>query len=139
MSIISRDPTAALRNEIDTLREEIRHYQEVLAPNAALPRHWRLLPVEERLLRAIRAVGPNVLHRERAMTALYGTWEDVPEVKSLDVRLCKIRRKLKEARVPIHIETVQCRGWRLTPESCAAYDAAVAADVAKWDQARRAA
>jgi DNA-binding response OmpR family regulator len=134
-----RDSTAALRDEIDTLREEIRQYREALAPYAILPREWRLTEMEECLLRAMRAVGPNLLRHERAMLALYGTTEDAPEPKGLDRFICKIREKLERARPPIRIETVHGRGWRLTPESCAAYDAAVTADVARWDQARRAA
>jgi len=133
-----RDTTAALREEIDTLREEIRQYREALAPYAILPRHWRLTEMEESLLRAVRAVGPNLLQHERAMLALYGTSEDAPEPKTLDCFICKLRGKLRKARAPIQIETVFGRGWRMTPESCAAYDAAVTADVARWDRARAA-
>ena len=133
------DPVAVLREENEVLREQVLQYQKALAPTAILPRAWRLTKTEERLLRAIRAVGPNLLHHERAMLALYGMWEDMPEQKILDVLVCKIRRKLMEAQVRIRIETVWGRGWRMTPESCAMFDAAVAADQARWDQARRAA
>jgi len=129
----------AQRDEIETLREQVLQYEEILAPRALLPRAWRLTAKEEQLLRALRAVGPNILHHERAMLTLYGMWEDMPEQKILDVMICKIRRKLMEAQAQIRIETVWGRGWRMTPESCAMFDAAVAADRARWDQQRSAA
>jgi len=129
----------AQRDEIETLREENRQLREALAPRVTLPREWRLTKYEERLIRAIRAVGPNVLHQERVMLALYGMADDAPETKSLETMLCKIRRKLREAGAEVTIETVWARGWRMTPESCAAYDAAVAADRARWPAMRRAA
>lgn len=135
----SADPIAALREENEILREQVRQHQEALAPTALLPRAWRLTKTEERFLRAIRAVGPNLLHHERAMLTLYGMWEDMPEQKILDVMLCKIRRKLMHAQAQIRIETVWGRGWRMPPEACAAFDAAVAADLARWDQQRSAA
>jgi len=135
----SADPAAALREENDALREEIRQLKEALAPTAILSRAWRLSKMEERLLRAIRAVGPNLLHHERAMLILYGMWEDMPEQKILDVMICHIRRKLMHAQAQIRIETVWGRGWRMTPESCAMFDAAIAADLARWDQQRSAA
>lgn len=129
----------AQRDEIETLREQVLQYEEILAPRALLPRAWRLTAKEEQLLRALRAVGPNILHHERAMLTLYGMWEDMPEQKILDVMICKIRRKLMEAQAQIRIETAWGRGWRMTPESCAMFDAAVAADRARWDQQRSAA
>ena len=129
----------ALREENEILREQVRQLEEALAPRGVLPKAWRLTGKEEMLLRALRAVGPNVLHHERAMLALYGMWEDMPEQKIIDVFICKIRRKLMEAQAQIRIETVWGRGWRMTPESCAMFDAAVAADRARWDQQRSAA
>lgn len=128
----------ALRDENETLREQIRQYQEALAPRALLPKSWRLTGKQETLLRALRAVGPNVLHHERAMLALYDMWEDAPDQKILDIMICHIRRKLMEAQAQIRIETVWGRGWRMTPESCAMFDAAIAADAARWPETRAA-
>lgn len=129
---LSREQVAALLEERETLLEQVRQLEEALTPTAVLPRAWRLTKTEERLLRALRAVGPNVLHHERAMIALYSMWDDAPEQKILDVLVCKIRRKLMEAQAQIRIETIWGRGWRLTPESCAQFDAAVSADEAAW-------
>lgn len=129
---LSRDQVVALIEERDTLLEQVRQLEEALAPTAVLPRAWRLTATEERLLRALRAVGPNVLHHERAMLTLYGMFEDAPQQKILDVLVCKIRRKLIEAQAQIRIETIWGRGWRLSAESCAQFDAAVAADAKRW-------
>ena len=76
-------------------------------PPFALPRAWRLSKMEERLLRAIRAVGPNLLHHERAMLILYGMWEDMPEriqVKIADLGngACSSIRTLVAAHCPRH-------------------------------------
>ena len=122
----------ALRDENEELREQVRQLREALAPTAMLPRQWRLSPTQERLLRALRAVGKDTLHRERAFHALYASWDDMPEMASLDALVSKLRRRLREAGAPIEIKAVWGRGWRLTPEGCAAYDAAVADDQAQW-------
>ena len=61
------------------------------------------------------------------LIALYGLIDEAPEPKILDVYLCKVRRRLMEAQARIDIETVWGRGWRLSPESVARFDEAVAA------------
>lgn len=129
---LTRDQVIALLEERDILRETVRQLEEALAPTTILPRSWRLTSTEERLLRAVRAVGPNVLHHERAMLALYGMIEDAPQQKILDVLICKVRQKLLHAQAQITIETVWGRGWRMSAESCARFDETVAADRARW-------
>jgi len=136
---LTREQVIALLEERDTLREHVRQLEEALAPTVILPRAWRLSRTEECLIRAIRAVGPNVLHHERAMLTLYGMWDEVPCQKIIDVWICKLRRKLQHAQAQITIETIWGRGWRMSPESCARFDAIVAADRAQWDSERAAA
>ncbi len=102
---------ASPREQNVVLREQVRQLQQALAPVALLPGHWRLTTTKERLLRAIRAVGPNLPLHERAMLALYAMWEDAPEQKLLDVLVCKIRRKLMEAQAQIRIERID---WIIT-------------------------
>lgn len=135
---LSRDQVIALLEERDTLREQVRQLEEALAPMAILPRAWGLTRNEETFLRAIRAVGPNVLHRERALIAVYGMWEEAPDQKIADVLLSKVRGKLMRAQAQIHIETVWGRGWRMSAESCARFDQAVSSDRALWDAPARA-
>ena len=133
---LSREQVIALLEERDTLREHVRQLEEALedalAPTLALPDAWRLTTTEERFLCAIRAVGPNILHRERGLLALYGMWDDMPDQKIIDVWLSKLRKKLREAQAQITIETIWGRGWRMPAESCARFDAAVAAHQAAW-------
>lgn len=129
---LTREQVVALLEERDTLRETVRQLEEALVPTTILPRSWRLTSTEERLLRALRAVGQNVLHHERAMLALYGMIEDAPEQKIIDVWVHKVRTKLRHAQAQITIETIWGRGWRMTPEGCAQFDALVAADRARW-------
>jgi len=135
---LTREQVIALLEERDTLREHVRLLEEALAPPALLPQAWRLTDTKERLLRALRAVGPNVLHHERAMLTLYGTWDDAPEQKIIDVWISKIRSKLQRAQAQITIETVWGRGWRMAAESCARFDELVAADRARWPVGRAA-
>lgn len=110
------------------LIETVRQLQEALAPTVVLPAAWRLSRKEETLLRALRGLNGHVLHRERAMLTLYGTWEDAPDQKIIDVFICKIRRKLMLAQARITIDTSWGRGWRMTPEACERFDAAIEAD-----------
>ncbi|BAU91210.1 hypothetical protein MPPM_2605 [Methylorubrum populi] len=139
---LTRSQVIALLEERDTLRETIRQLEDILVPFMVLPKDWRLTTSEQRMMRALRASAPGILHKERAMIAMYGTWEDAPEQKIVDVFICKIRRKLMEAQTRIHIETIWGRGWRLTPESIQIFDGIVAADAADypaWPSAERAA
>ncbi|KAB7782408.1 helix-turn-helix domain-containing protein [Methylorubrum populi] len=123
---LTRSQVVALLEERDTLREQIRQLEEALRPTIILPRAWRLTRRESDFLNVLRAAAPNVVHRERMLIALYGTWDDAPEQKITDVYLCKVRRKLMEAQARIEIETVWGRGWRLSPESVVRFDEAVA-------------
>lgn len=125
---LTRAQVIALLEERDTLRETIRRYEELLKPTVVLPRAWRLTGSETQLLLAIRAVGLNVLHKERAFIAMYGMFDDdAPEMKTLDVFICKLRRKLMEAQTRISIETVWGRGWCLDADSLARLNDAIAA------------
>lgn len=136
---LTQAQVAALIEERDTLLEHVRQLQAALAPSAVLPRSWGLTPTEERLLRALRATGPNVLHQERAMMALYGTSDDAPEQRIIDTMISRIRGKLMRAEAGVEIETIPARGWRMTAESCARFDDLVAADLARWTSHERAA
>jgi DNA-binding response OmpR family regulator len=114
--------------EIDTLREAVRRYEELLKPSLYTPRAWRLTPNEEAVLLVLYGAKTRVVHRERMPIGVYGILADAPEQKILDVFICKVRRKLMCAQTRIGIETVWGRGWRLTDESHARLHAAVAGE-----------
>lgn len=115
---------ARLIEERDNLKEMVRQMEEALSPCFALPTEWGLTRTEERFLRAIRSASPNVTHRERAMSAVYGLSDEVPQDRTLDVHLTKIRAKLRQADSGIEIETVWGRGWRLDAANAGRFDAA---------------
>lgn len=120
---LSREQVFDLLEERDILRETVHQLEEklreMLAPRTVvLPRSWRLTRKEELIVLAFLKVGTNTLDRERMMLTLYGMFDDdTPQMKILDVFICKIRRKMMEAQTLIHIETVWGRGWRLEAES----------------------
>ena len=91
----------AQRDEIETLREENRQLREALAPRIVLPRAWGLKTQEARLLSALHAAGPNGLHEERVVLAVYGHRDEPPSRGTLHVLMCNLRRKLVEARTGI--------------------------------------
>lgn len=55
------------------------------------------------------------VHKEAMYNHLFGALPDCdwPEVKILDVFVCKVRRRLENAKVPVVIETIWGRGWLL--------------------------
>lgn len=130
---------ARLIEERDALRETVRQMEEALAPPYVLPPAWGLTRTEERFLRAIRSASPHIVHRERAMVAVYGLADEAPQEKTLDVYLTKIRAKLRGASTGVEIETVWGRGWRLDAVSAARFDAATKAALAAIHRAQRAA
>jgi len=75
----------------------------------------------------------------RNMVALYGMSDEAPCKRVLYVFMAHTRRKLERAGVPLVIEAVAFRGWRLPPESRETYDAAIAAENERLNLPRRAA
>lgn len=75
---------------------------------------------------------PRVLSKERILDGLYGLLPDAdePEIKIIDIWVCKVRAKLREllAATSIRLETVWGRGYRLV--SPAEVGGAAAADAA---------
>jgi DNA-binding response OmpR family regulator len=75
----------------------------------------RLSPQEARLLALIEAKG------KASRDAIYGAiFEDIhgdgPELKIVDVIICKLRRKLREQNATGSIQTVWGWGYELSPE-----------------------
>lgn len=68
---------------------------------------------EHALLEALRTVQPRHRTRQQLLSDLYweGTDAEEPELKIIDVYVCKLRKKLKPLNVSI--DTVWGRGYRL--------------------------
>jgi two-component system cell cycle response regulator CtrA len=108
--MLREDIVDDLRAEIDTLRERVRQLEQALMPNAPLPVEWGLTAAEARLFSALTA--RDMATKEQLMTALYsGRPDEEPEIKIIDVFVCKIRKKLKPFGVKIN--TVWGQGYSL--------------------------
>lgn len=116
-----RERNVALTRQLadrDQLREENRQLREALSPFVSFPPEWCLTAHQTCILCSFLGLNGNILPRARLMTTLYVGREHQPDpAKILDAHMCKIRRTLRDAGVPLIIETVHGRGWRLSAES----------------------
>lgn len=98
-----------LREENEELRETVRQLRENASAPVSLPSGLPHVTVaEETVLRALLRRRGHVVTREAIYLALYGGEERV-DIKIVDVRVCKLRRKL--ARTDIEICTSWGRGY----------------------------
>lgn len=117
----------ALEREIDELHERIRQLEEDrLGADWVAPIELGLTSHEERVL-AVLLRRQGVVSKEMMMDALYGLLpgDSEPEIKIVDVYVCKIRKKV--APFGLKIETHRGRGYFL--------DAASRQQLAEWSGA----
>ena len=76
-------------------------------------RFARLTQKELSVLEALRAVAPRSRTKEQLLADVYWADHDEPEIKILDVYVCKLRKKLQP--LGVTIETVWGQGYRLQP------------------------
>jgi two-component system cell cycle response regulator CtrA len=91
---------ARLREENDTLREEVRQLRALLVVERPLPPEWKLSKSESIVFRAI--LPREMATKEHILNALY--WDrcdDWPDSKILEVLICKMRKKLDKHGVHI--------------------------------------
>jgi hypothetical protein len=121
MSAISPFTTEALqrqviklKGELEEANETIRQLRQMLAPTDIDLPAWlpHLSNLERRFLCALHS--GRLMSKGAMMTALY-EGRDEPEIKSVDVYLYKLRKRLADT--PIRIETVWGQGYRLGPEA----------------------
>ena len=98
--------------EIETLRERIRQLEDALAPsNIHIPVEWRLTSSEAKVFAHLTT--RDVATKQSIMLAMYSDRIDVePEIKIVDVFVCKMRKKLKS--FGVEIATVWGAGYSLT-------------------------
>lgn len=104
----------ALEAENGRLRDRIAQLEEVVGFSIDLPIFLGLTTHEARLFGAL--LKRSVWTKEQLLFALYSDRHDgeAPEIKIIDVFVCKARKKL--ARFGIEIETLWGQGYRLSPE-----------------------
>ena len=73
---------------------------------------YGLSPLETKLFSILKHAGPRGLAKERLMALCYASsLKDWPDYKTLDVRICSIRKKLLTANAPDWIQTIPGLGW----------------------------
>ena len=106
---------AALLEENERLRERIAELERLLGMEFDAPPQLSLTTAEARVLGVLTQKG--FATKDALMSALY--WNrpdgDMPEIKIVDVFICKLRKKLTRFDLPI--ETVRGQGYRLTDET----------------------
>jgi two-component system cell cycle response regulator CtrA len=113
--------------EIKRLTAEVQQLRSaVTALNGApiIPIELRLTKFETRMLEALMGAGGAIKSKEALLAAAYADrWgtDDEPEIKIVDVFVCKLRKKLTPH--GIKIETMFGQGYHLTQESKAIIDA----------------
>ena len=96
--------------EIAFLRERIRQLEEALIPPLDFPVAWGLTGAEARVFAHLKS--RPVATKQSIMMALYSDRPGAePEIKIVDVFICKLRKKLTPFGVVI--ETVWGRGYGL--------------------------
>ena len=85
-----------LEIQVDDLRREL-HIGRDEALADTFTQAFSLTPLESRLLCCLYQAGGQTVAKERAMMALYGNALDVPEIKIVDVIVCKLRNKVDDA------------------------------------------
>lgn len=97
--------------EIETLRERVRQLEDALVPDdVQVPLEWQLTAAEARLFAFLTT--REVATKEAIMSALYSLRADAgPEIKIVDVFICKMRKKLTCHGVDIR--TVWGQGYSL--------------------------
>ncbi len=78
---------------------------------------YGLSPREGLVLQALQRVCPRPITKESLLAAAYSDIPDDewPQAKTLDVYVCKIRKKLRKAGADFEIETLWGLGHRLVP------------------------
>lgn len=101
----------ALEAENERLQDRILVLEELLGIGIEWPLFLGLTPHEGKLLGAL--MKRELQSKESLLLALYGHKPDgdMPEIKIIDVFVCKARKKL--ARFGIRIDTVWGEGYRL--------------------------
>lgn len=114
-----------LEEEVLVLKRELGLQRSAEATSRLIAK-WKLTPIEARLLEHLTACRGRISSKEGIMCALYSDRVDEPEIKIVDVLVCKIRKKLDFDVGTSAIKTEWARGYRLTPEALAMIDEVMA-------------
>ena len=113
-----------LEAEVDMLKRELGHNVAADAVGR-VNRRWRLTYREAQILLVLHQRKGALVNKEGLLSAMYGGADDVPEIKIIDVFVCKVRAKVGDG----FLETVWGHGYRLTPAGIAQVDELLGADI----------
>jgi len=68
---------------------------------------------EHAIFTALHAASPRIRTKEQLLADVYWSENDDPEIKIIDVWICKLRKKLQP--LGVNIQTVWGQGYRLMP------------------------
>jgi DNA-binding response OmpR family regulator len=102
-----------LKLERDRLRLEVSRLRDLLAPPGYLPASLGLSPTEERAFKAL--VAHKEWTKEAFLMSVYldTPEDDMPDIKMVDVLICKLRKKIEP--LGLEIETLWKKGFRMSP------------------------
>jgi two-component system cell cycle response regulator CtrA len=101
-----------LEAENGRLRDRVMELEDVLGFSIEMPIYLGLSSAEARVFGAL--MKRPTWTKDQLMAALYSHRpEDPPEMKIVDVFICKLRKKLKP--IGVEIETLWGQGYRLSP------------------------
>jgi two-component system cell cycle response regulator CtrA len=113
MTTLRDDLVEKLEQENDELRERVRVLEEMVGIRIEVPLVFGLTTHEAMLFGLL--LKRDLVSKEMAMVGLYGDRPNLdPEIKIVDVYVCKARKKLRG--FGVEIETVWGRGYRLSAE-----------------------
>lgn len=96
--------------EIERLRERVRQLEDALAPGGFDPPiEWSLTPKEAAMLSHLTT--REIASKESLYGVLYSGSLEQPDIKIIDVFICKLRKKLSPHGV--EVKTVWGRGYSL--------------------------
>lgn len=106
---------AAVEAENDDLRHRVGQLEEALGMRLVLPIELGLTGHESALVGFL--LTREIATKEALLSTMYGHRpdQDEPQIKIIDVFVCKARKKLK--RFGLEIETVWGHGYRMSPET----------------------
>jgi two-component system cell cycle response regulator CtrA len=97
------------------LREEVRNMREILVPIIVAPSGFGMTPREWDLTSCLYANSPKIMSRQALLEAMYPNNASAPEMKIIDVFICKIRKKIKPHGMDIGLSWG--KGYFMPPES----------------------
>lgn len=115
LSDLEREELYQLRDMVEELQDQLEHMRGILLPEKLDMRFdFNLTPQESKLLVCLMKAKGATCSKERLLNWLYSLRADqdgVPEIKIIDVFVCKLRKKIRL--YGFDIETIWGQGYAM--------------------------